>query len=392
MLIYVIIAGKETNSMKYNILASADYHWGAMDADKQYEESAFIINYLKSHDIDLYVICGDYFDHRLLMNSKSAFNSIRLIDEIKTLSKEKNFKIVIFDGTESHDYDQLEIFRTFEDENFKIFRKNTIDETLPGLVCMYCPDENIRTDDYINTYRDNIFRTDIDIMFFHGTFDSIMINRSLDDDIPNVIYEYAFYSNHCKLMVGGHWHNGDNTGNMYYTRSPYRWKYDEDLPKGIIHIEYDTDKKTYSIDRIENTATDRYFTFHVDTTLYYDISQYSNLLRSVDEKLNDGVEHVRIKVEITEDKDLNKSCIDNLVNKFQGNRRVKVDIENKYVKKLKKERTKELNVFKDKYKYIFDNDSTLPDIFKQFIFDTKGIDVPEEEIAAVLNDLKIERV
>ena len=29
---------------------------------------------------------------------------------------------------------------------------------------------------------------------------------------------------------------------------------------------------------------------------------------------------------------------------------------------------------------------------KQFIFDTKGIDVPEEEIAAVLNDLKIERV
>ena len=108
--------------MKYNILASADYHWGAMDADKQYEESAFIINYLKSHDIDLYVICGDYFDHRLLMNSKSAFNSIRLIDEIKTLSKEKNFKIVIFDGTESHDYDQLEIFRTFEDENFKIFQ------------------------------------------------------------------------------------------------------------------------------------------------------------------------------------------------------------------------------------------------------------------------------
>ena len=89
---------------------------------------------------------------------------------------------------------------------------------------------------------------------------------------------------------------------------------------------------------------------------------------------------------------MNKSCIDNLVNKFQGNRRVKVDIENKYVKKLKKERTKELNVFKDKYKYIFDNDSTLPDIFKQFIFDTKGIDVPEEEIAAVLNDLKIERV
>ena len=160
----------------------------------------------------------------------------------------------------------------------------------------------------------------------------------------------------------------------------------------VIHIEYDTDKKTYSIDRIENTATDRYFTFHVDTTLYYDISQYSNLLRSVDEKLNDGVEHVRIKVEITDDKDLNKSCIDNLVNKFQGNRRVKVDIENKYVKKLKKERTKELNVFKDKYKYIFDNDSTLPDIFKQFIFDTKGIDVPEEEIAAVLNDLKIERV
>ena len=178
---------------------------------------------------------------------------------------------------------------------------------------------------------------------------------------------------------------------MYYTRSPYRWKYDEDLPKGIVHIEYDTDKKEYKLDRIENTNTDRYFTFHVDTTLYTDINQYSNLLRSVDDKINDGVEHVRIKIEITDDKDLNKSCVDNLVNKFQGNRRVKVDIENKYVKKMKKERTKELNIFKDKYKYIFDADSKLPDIFKQFIFDTKGIDVPEEEIAAVLNDLNVER-
>ena len=373
--------------LKYKILASADYHWGAMEAERQYKESMFIIDYIKKNKIDLFVICGDYFDHRLLVNSKSAFNAMKFMDELKRLSIQNEFKIVVFDGTESHDYDQLEIFRPFEDSNFKIFRKTSVDETLPGLRCLYAPDENITTNDYIAKYSPILFSDNLDIMFFHGTFDTIMVDRSLDDDIPNVIFEYSFYNRITNLMVGGHWHNGDNYGNMYYTRSPYRWKYEEDLPKGIISIEYDTDNKSYNIDRIENTDTDTYYSFYVDTSLYTNIDQYSNLLNKVTNKLSEGAEHVRIKITITDDKELNKSCIETIINKFQGHKQVKVVTENKYTKQLKKKRREEIDSFKNKFKYIFDENNSLSKIYKTFIYDTKGVDIPEETIASIIDDI-----
>lgn len=375
--------------MKYKIVCAADFHWGVMDADKQYNESQFILDYLNTHDCDLFVVCGDYFDHRLLMNSKSAFNSIKLMDEIKTISKIKNFKIVMFDGTESHDYDQLEIFRSFEDESFIIYRETTFAETLPGLSCMYAPDANMTTNDYIVKYGSKIMDSDIDIMFFHGTFDTIMVDRTLDDDIPNVIFEYSFFNHNTHLMVGGHWHDGDKFGNMFYIRSPYRWSYGEDLPKGIMSITYDTDKKEADIERIENPNTDRYFSFEVDTSLYTDVNNYAILLKQVQDQLDSGVEHIRIKVIVTDDKDLNKSCIDNLINTYQGHKRVKVVVINKYNKQMKKKKAQELDSFKDKFKYVFDGNTPLPKLYRQFILDTKGIDIPEERIMTILSDMDI---
>ena len=79
--------------LKYKILASADYHWGAMEAERQYKESMFIIDYIKKNKIDLFVICGDYFDHRLLVNSKSAFNAMKFMMNLKDFLSKMNLKL-----------------------------------------------------------------------------------------------------------------------------------------------------------------------------------------------------------------------------------------------------------------------------------------------------------
>lgn len=376
--------------MKYNIVATADYHWGAMDADKQLQESQFILDYLTNNKVDLFTICGDYFDHRLLVNSKSAINAMAFMQAVINISQDKNFNIVIMQGTESHDYDQLEIFRSFESPSFKIIKETTVDESLPGLQCLYAPDENLIPDDYYIKYMDTINRDDLDIMFFHGTFDVNAIGRNLKDQIPNVIFDYSFFNKKVKVMIGGHWHNGDCYGNMYYTRSPYRWKFEEDLPKGFIHLEYDTETKENTITRIENNNTDRYYTFYVDTSLYVDINQYSVLLSDVKKMLNDGIEHIRIKITITDDKELNNSCIDNVINEFQNSKQVKVVTENKYAKQIKKSHIEENNEYIDKYKYIFDGNNSIPAIYKKFIYDTKGIDIPLEEIESILKDMHID--
>lgn len=376
--------------MKYNIVATADYHWGAMDADKQLQESQFILDYLTNNKVDLFTICGDYFDHRLLVNSKAAINAMAFMQAVINISQDKKFNIVIMQGTESHDFDQLEIFRSFESQSFKIIKETSVDESLPGLQCLYAPDENLISHDYYAKYIDVINRDDLDIMFFHGTFDINAIGRSIDDQIPNVIFDYSFFNKKVNLMVGGHWHNGDNYGKMYYTRSPYRWKFEEDLPKGFIHIEYDTKTKKNKIERVENTNTDRYYTFYVDTSLYNDINQYSVLLNEVGTMIRDGVEHIRIKISITDDKELNNSCIDNIINEFQNSKLVKVVTENKYAKQIKKSHIEESNQYMDKFKYIFDGNNSISTIYKKFIYDTKGIDIPLEEIESIINDMHLE--
>jgi DNA repair exonuclease SbcCD nuclease subunit len=376
--------------LKYNIIATADYHWGAMDADKQLQESQFILDYITNNKIDLFVICGDYFDHRLLVNSKSAINAMAFMQALINISQDKKFNIVIMQGTESHDYDQLEIFRSFESESFKIIKETSVDESLPGLQCLYAPDENLISDEYYIKYMDILNRDDLDIMFFHGTFDINAIGRNLKDQVPNVLFDYSFFNQKTKLMVGGHWHNGDCYGNMYYTRSPYRWKFEEDLPKGFIHIEYNTSSKKYKLNRIENINASTYYTFYVDTSLYTDINQYSTLLSDVKKMLSDNIDHIRIKITITDDKELNNSCIDNLINEFQNSKQVKVVTENKYAKQIRKNHIDENNEYLDKFKYIFDGNNSISTIYKKFIYDTKGIDIPLEEIEYIINDMHLE--
>lgn len=375
--------------LKYNIVATADYHWGAMDAEKQMQESQFILDYLTSNKVDLFVICGDYFDHRLLVNSKAATTAMAFMKALINISEDKKFKIVLMQGTESHDFDQLEIFRSFENENFKIVRETTCEDTLPNLKCLYTPDETLISDEYYIKYIDTL-NQDIDIMFFHGTFDVNAIGRKLDDKVPNVLFDYSFFNKKTKLMVGGHWHNGDSYGNMYYTRSPYRWKFEEDLPKGFIHIEYDTTKRKYKLDRIENTNTDRYYTFYVDTSLYTEINQYATLLNEVKSMLIDGIEHIRIKISITDDKELNNSCVDNLINEFQNSKQVKVVTENKFAKQIKQKHIEENNEYVDKFKYIFDNNNSLSSIYQKFILDTKGVDISVDVVESILQDMHID--
>ena len=375
--------------MKYNIIATADYHWGAMDADRQLRESQFILDYITSNKVDLFVICGDYFDHRLLVNSKSAINAIAFMKALINIAEDKKFKIVVMQGTESHDFDQLEAFRSFENEYFRIFKETAVDETLPGLYCLYAPDENTISNEYYVKYINMFNEHDLDIMFFHGTFDVNAIGRTLADQVPNVLFDYSFFNQKTKLMVGGHWHNGDSYGNMYYTRSPYRWRFEEDLPKGFIHINYDTNTKKYKLNRVENTDTEKYYTFYVDTSLYTNINQYSVLLSDVKRIMQD-TEHIRIKISITDEKELNNSCIDNLINEFQSSKQVKVVTDNKLAKQVRQKHIEENNEYADKFKYIFDNNNSLSTIYKKFIFDTKGVDIPLEEIESILNDMHLE--
>lgn len=384
--------------MKYKILCVGDVHWGCMDAVKQYEELRILPEYLENHEIDLLVFCGDYFDHKLMLNSEASLLSLKFMNDMRMLSRNEKhpFKIRIFTGTRSHDYDQLRAFDSFDDgDTFRVFDKTTAEETLPGLKCLYAPDETMTNEDYFIEYED-ILAKQYDIMFFHGSFDVQLGDLILNSDEPhkNVIFEYDYFSQICMVMIGGHWHDSDHYSNMWYTRSMNRWTFGEDEPKGFIECTYDTKMKTYEIDRISNPYTDRYVTYIVDTSLYTDMDKYNSLMNAVSAEIeNDKNVHIKLKVNVTNESDMNKIFIDNLRYKYANTKSVKLVVENKLIKKKRKEKEETHNIEKDTYHFLFDPNVSMCDKICEFIKVTKGIELSQWQVEMIkgylLSDKKI---
>jgi hypothetical protein len=372
--------------VKYKIAAIGDIHWGALDAEKQWSELSFLFDYLQSAKINLLVICGDYFDHKLLLNSQASVMSIDFMHKLIKIAKKKKFIIRVIVGTRSHDYDQLEVFAPMEDDTFKIFRTTTMEETLPQLQCLYAPDETMSNEKYFNTYPEVLTNT-YDIMFFHGNFDVVAGNLIMDSNqLDNVVYEYEVFSQLANIMIGGHWHDADQYGRLYYTRSMNRWKFGEDNTKGFIECIYDTDADTYTVSRISNNDTDAYRTFLVDTSLFSSVDEYSNLITNIDDAMSkDSSMHVRIKVEVTNDSPCNDTFLDNLRIKYQNNRLVRIVIENKFVKQQKKKKREAINDAKDAYSFLFNGNLSIIDKIKEYVKVTKDIELSDEELKEILS-------
>ena len=279
--------------MIYNILAISDIHWGAIEAKRLYENLQLVlstIHYLKDK-LDMVVICGDYFDYRLQLNSKSALLSLQWMDELVKTCKESNVKrIRIVKGTQEHDNNQLEALRSYEDETgfFRIFNENTYEETLPELSCLYCPDETIPTKEYNMKYLSNILQV-ADLGFFHGSFDivlpEIVVQMSEESNKANVIFEYELFSKCIKgLIVSGHWHVGSFNNPVLYTGSFDRWTFGEEEDKGFIILQYNTEDHTYSYEKIVNENALRYDTITIDTSMYKSADDYKELIDDINEK------------------------------------------------------------------------------------------------------------
>ena len=374
--------------MKYKIAIGADFHWGVIEPDKQRKQSRYFLEWLTDNDVDAVVICGDYYDHRLSLNSKASIYALQFFDDLCELSKKKGFIIRIFDGTTSHDYDQLEALRVFEDgHNVRIFRETTAEELLPGFNCIYCPDELLSNDDYFIKYNDILLNDNhYDAMFFHGTFDAQMGEFTKQIAGDNVVFEMSVFSRLCNVMIGGHWHDADSIGDMHYTRSLISWEFGENNPKGFIVLDYDTDTKKHDVTRIVNPYADIYSTHIVDTSIYTSREMYSTLKQNINSaiaKKRDNDLHIRIMIYITDEKELNKLAIETLKQEYSSVKNVKIAIENKVAKAKKTEKTKKLNQLKDSYGFLFNN-ASIASKYREFIKLTKNIDVDEDIINEII--------
>ena len=379
-------------------LVIGDFHWDALDAMKQYIETEWILEFIKNvQHLDLVVIAGDYFDCKILLNSKSSIYAIRWMSEMQKICKRKNIKVRIIRGTSSHDNNQLDAFNGFELENsdqFRIIRECTSEETFPGFLCIYCPDETIPTKEYMEKYHDIFFNGIYNAMFFHGSFDVVVPNIALQESeasgLNNVIFKYDFFEDICRVMIGGHWHDGDRHGHMYYTRSLNRWAFNEDRPKGCIYLNYNTDDDSYQVQRIENPFTDQYITFLVNTRIYHGMNDYHALIEDIDEKLRNDENktlRIRIKILIEDEKIENDNGINALKHRYMNEKRVKIVTKNAMKEKKKKEDRKKNDLIKSEFAFVRDKNKTPSQIIQEFILHQKGKTIPIDVIEKYVNTI-----
>lgn len=384
--------------MKYNIVTIADIHWGVVTPAEQLKSLEFIFSFLdqtiKTYtEPDLIVLLGDFFDTKLSLNSQEALIAVQWFHRLYDICYENAITLRMIKGTADHDNDQLEVFRPMEEDSkglFKIIDKTMIEETLPGLSCVYCPDELIQTDEYEKIYLNEILQIK-DIGFFHGSFD--VVYGDLLERKPeilkknNVIFRYDLWNPQIKgPMIAGHWHDGKTYDDLYYCGSPFRWKFNEDETKGFLFTQYDTETQEYIIRKIGNPLCADYLTYEVYTNLYVDRGDYSDIIGDIQKILakmkKSTLNHkLRILVYVVDEKPENDVFISSLRQELLRFQNCKLTVKNRIKEKKRKKKIEESQDENEKFSFIYENRHPA-DIIHDFISATEKseVDIPMDYI------------
>ena len=364
-----------TNKSVYVGAILADVHFGAMPAEKLYEElEKGFLKYLKSLKILNYVVlAGDLFDGRLNLNSAHTKYMFIFLKKLMEICVDKNCKLRILKGTLSHDNDQLNVLKLFSNFNvdFKIIETVTSEDLFHDMKVLYIPEEYIDNGDYYKEY----FNTEYDMIFGHGMFSEVAFmgkNQTSEITMKKApIFKSEDILNISKgPVVFGHIHKSQCIKDrIYYVGSYSRWVYGEEDPKGFMMCAYTPETSNYEIEFIENKNAPLYNSLIIDynSAFYRDDQnqQMDYIIRMIN---NLNVERLRVIFNIPETYE-NPILLTNLINDvFAKYKNIKVVINNNSKEQRKKREMEEkIKLLLSKYDFIFDKSVSPEEKLSKFI-------------------------
>ena len=245
------------------IACIADVHIGNKAIswkEYKYQLKKGIIEKLKCINfLDGIVICGDTTHYQISLNSEYANVFQWFIFSLVKIAMEHNAFIRIIKGTKSHDLDQLENLRQYEDiENldFKIINDYMI-ETIDGYNYAYIAENYIK--DSVHDYYKEIFdKPDgyFDMMFLHGTIEPCKFvtqdSENINTNAP--IFRLKDLYKVCRGTIqAGHIHTPMVFQNkFFYIGSALRTAHGEEEDKGFNIVIDIKSKNKYRVDKIVN--------------------------------------------------------------------------------------------------------------------------------------------
>lgn len=341
----------------------ADLHFGAFNPQLQFnilKEQVLSKLWLISK-LDVIVIDGDIFDHKVMSNSDTAMYACSFVDQLVNIARAKKSTLVILHGTYSHDYDQLKLFYHYmEDKTVDVRIITNIQfEYIKGarVLCipeLYGLDESI--------YRKMFFESGwYDEAFVHGTFKGSVYGDNVGNGRLLTPEDFIY----CKgVAIAGHVHkSGCFNGFFYYCGCPYRWKFGEEEEKGFLLLAHDLDTHVHHV-QFEPITSFRYDTIYLDTLVSEDPKKIIDYINRLKNEQNIDFIKVRFRVPVP---GYNKTIINNY---YRNNKNTFVEFLD--VKEVEEQKKIEQIKQNSQYNYLMDNSISDFERFVRYVNESEG--------------------
>ena len=304
--------------------------------------------------LDMIVLCGDTLHCQVSMNSDYASVFFWFIGKIVKIAKKKNSVVRVIKGTRSHDLDQLDTIKFYEDDtevDFKVIDDYMI-ETIDGLNYAYIAENYI--DQSPNDYYSEIFskpKNYFDMIFGHLTIEQTQFveqnSENLNTQAP--IFRLKDFYKVANLIVCGHIHTPMNFNDrFFYVGSTLRTCHGEEHDKGWNVITYLPKEKLYRIDKIVNKYTFNFNTLEL-TNRFIEKNDVDHIVEYVENFIEKHkVDRLSLKVTCI-DKEETTVKIEMLKKYFAKNQNItsqfKVLSEKSYEQETENKKNKELKPY-----------------------------------------------
>lgn len=372
----------------------SDIHAGAMDPVQWYTELEHgVLKKIKKLAIlDYFIITGDFFDQKVSMNSEHAKYALKFLSELMGICIQKETKLRIIKGTESHDNKQLELFDVLYMNascDFKVIHTVESEWLFDNMEVLYIPEEYMADKE---AYYAPFFKRDepYDMIFGHGMVDKaafIAVNQESETTMSKApIFKTEDLEVLCRGPIYfGHIHKRMEIGRFRYVNSFSRWAFGEEDDKGYYLTTYSPDTGKFEEEYIVNKKARHYDTIriHMESSLFkQEAHEQVEYLVNMIKPLN--AEFIRFEIHIPEDYP-DALLLTNLLNEVFGtSKRVKLKIINNSKVRQKKEVEEKVNKLLELYGFIFDKGVSYEEKISRFIKIKYNRNMSEELIRSYL--------
>lgn len=286
-----------------------DLHWGAVPPVRfQQELDKCLFEKIDSlKHLDFLIIGGDLFDMKEYLSSNVAKYILYFLNHLIERTEKFHTKIIIIEGTWTHDSLQLDtlsiIFHEIAKQDRIQFIHTVTDMKLCGMDVLFIPEEYVIDQEL---YYQDYFKNHYDLIVGHGMTDVIWYMRNEKSTEMKTQTSAPVFSVEKLCTIGnyvyfGHVHEHKAYGpnkRFKYVGPVSRWEFDKEWDCGYYLLEYDLHTKVMGEEFIINDYARIFRTtaFHIKEEI--GLSELSKLVESRLDSLLKEADRIRIIVSL----------------------------------------------------------------------------------------------